>query len=101
MWDNALGRHLRRTSFRLLWLNALIVFAVLVVYGCTSRYLYNFFFGPFPVDLAALAEQPDPDSLWRYYRAVSVPADGEFSAGTETLRKTDRNNPQQVLSETQ
>src|SRR5438067_1081189 len=30
MWDNALGRHLRRTSHRLLWVNALIVLAVLV-----------------------------------------------------------------------
>src|SRR5882672_6336566 len=98
MWDNALGRHLRRTSLRLLWINALIVLAV---YGLTSRYLYNFFFGPFPVDIATLAEQPDPGSLWCYYITVSVSSDSEYNAGTETLRKTDRNNPQKVLSEAQ
>src|SRR5207237_2772499 len=98
MWDNALGRHLRLTSFRLLWVNALIVLAVLAVYGCTSRYLYNFFFGPFPVDIATLADQPDPGSLWRYYITVSCETD--VPAGTETLRQTDRNNPLKVISET-
>ena len=60
MWDNVVGRHLRTTSRRLLGINALFVVAVLVVYACTSRYIYNFAFGPFPTDIATLAEQPDP-----------------------------------------
>src|SRR5205823_1182953 len=99
MWNNPIGKRLRDGVHLLLFLNGMLIVAVIAVFAFNTRYFYNFFFGPFPADPATLVAEPSPDGLWEYYLAV----DGSqtFEAGTETLRQLEKGSFEtKVRSET-
>jgi hypothetical protein len=97
MWDHLIGQHLRRCNRNLLLVNGALVLIVLVVALVFSRYLFNFFFGPFEMTPDAVAEVKDPGQLWRYY--VRLPGSMSKGIGTDTLTRM-RQNKQVVSVET-
>jgi hypothetical protein len=67
MWDHYIGRQIRRCNRNLLVPSILLLVLVLALAFLARRYLYNFCFGPFPMDHKALLEVKDPSELFRYY----------------------------------
>jgi hypothetical protein len=98
MWDHYIGRQIRRANRNLLWTNGLLVVLVLGVAFFARAYLYNFFFGPFPLDHKTLLEIKDPGSLSRYF--VHIPSDFVFPGLGQEIRQTVDKNTKVVKSET-
>jgi hypothetical protein len=48
MWDNVIGRHIRRANRSLLLTNLALLAVLAVVTLANGRYLVNFLLGPFP-----------------------------------------------------
>lgn len=71
MWENIIGRHIRRTSrnLALTACGALCVVAILTV--PYMRYWRNFFAGPLDATPEMLVKVEEPDSLERYYVRLS------------------------------
>jgi hypothetical protein len=85
MWDNLIGKQIRRSTRNLILWNALLMAGVLVFLAIASQYYYNLLLGPFPLvgaDLAELREVP-----WK--NRVIVTPDMAFDTGIEeiTVRK--------------
>jgi len=57
MWDNIIGRHIRRTNRNLLLTNLALLAVLATVTLLNGRYLVNFLLGPFPADDAILGER--------------------------------------------
>ena len=70
MWDNVVGRHIRRCNRNLLLVNALILAALVLLGFANFRYLLNCFQGPFPVNSSTLDKITDPTREAHYYVSV-------------------------------
>lgn len=86
MWDNFIGRHIRRGTRNLFIWNSLILLGLAVAGYFTSRYYYNFFLGPFKVDAAEWSNLQNPDERLEYY--VEVASDQVVE--TDIIHKKDR-----------
>ncbi len=71
MGTHYIGRQARRTNRNVLAVNGLLVVLVLAAGVLWQRYLYNFFFGPFPIDHRTLLTVNSPDDLRGYYVTLS------------------------------
>lgn len=59
MWDTLIGRQIRRSSRNLVIWNSMLLIGVIVFFALTSRYYYNFFLGPFPIDRETIVNLRD------------------------------------------
>jgi hypothetical protein len=98
MWDHYIGRQIRRANRNLLWANGLLVLLVLGVGFLTRNYLYNFFFGPFPLDPKTLLEIKDPKDRLQYF--VAVQSVRIFPGLGQQIRQTLDKNTRTVKNET-
>ena len=54
MWDNMIGRQIRRSTRNLLIWNCILLIGIIVFFALTGRYWYNFLLGPFELDRETL-----------------------------------------------
>jgi hypothetical protein len=85
MMDHFIGRHIRRTNRNLLVANAVLIVVVVVAAAVSSRYLYNFALGPFPVDADALVGMQSPDQALQYY--VTVKGERLIDIGSKQIER--------------
>ena len=97
MWDTVIGRHIRRANRNLFLVNTGLVLGVFAVAALSSRYLYNFAFGPFPVDSQALETNGDPGRSLEYY--VTVRGDWTKPTGLQDVEQTLNKSSGKVESE--
>ena len=62
MWDNLIGRQIRRSSRNLLIWNSVILIILLIAVVCTASYWVNFFLGPFDLERAALLQRANAET---------------------------------------
>jgi hypothetical protein len=86
MWDNVVGRHIRRCNRNLLLVNALILAALVLLAFANSRYLLNCFQSPFPINSEALDKTTDPTQEAHYY--VSVDNLSVLETGLQWVEKS-------------
>jgi hypothetical protein len=97
MWENLVGRHIRRCNRNLFFVNAVILVALLV-WGYSSKcYLYNCFKGPFPTTHDALVKIADASVLQRYF--VSVNHLEPLGTGLQYVETTKDKYTQEVKSQ--
>ncbi len=70
MWHTVVGRHIRRGTRNLFWTNLLLGSGVLVLFGLSRGYWYNFACGPFEVAREEVSGLRSADDLCRYYVRV-------------------------------
>lgn len=63
MWDNIVGRQIRRSTRNLLLWNVLILVGIIVFFALSSRYWYNFALGPFPLSADEVTKLKDDEGL--------------------------------------
>jgi len=86
MWDNFIGRQIRRGTRNLFIWNTLILVGLAVALYFSSRYYYNFFLGPFSVEAKEWANIGNPDERLEYYVVIN----GNEIAETGIIHKKDR-----------
>jgi hypothetical protein len=72
MWENAVGRQIRRTNRNLLLTNLALLALVLGIAFFNRRYLMSFARGPVPVSAAQVAELTDPAQLDNAFVSLDV-----------------------------
>ncbi|HKE26326.1 MAG TPA: DUF6709 family protein [Bryobacteraceae bacterium] len=97
MWDNVVGRHIRRCNRNLLLLNAAILGALGLLAFWNSRYLLNCFQGPFPIKFETLSKITDPQKEAHYY--VSVDNLSLVETGLQSVEKNVNKSTYEVKSE--
>lgn len=97
MWDNEIGRHIRRCNRNLFLTNAVIVAALLLWAYSSERYLYNCFAGPFPKSHDELFKLTDPGEMRHFF--VSVEQLEPLETGLETIERTRDKYTHDVKSE--
>ena len=78
MWDNLIGKQIRRSTRNLLLWNSLILIGLLVAAVCTSGYWLNFFAGPFPLERNKLLQLRNADVNENF---VTIDSDGAVDSG--------------------
>src|ERR1017187_3658441 len=98
MWENIIGRHIRRTNRNLLLTacGALCVVAILAV--PYMRYWRNFFAGPLDATPEMLVNVQESDSLERYY--VRLSGAGAIDSGLQDVEQETDQSTGAVKSET-
>jgi hypothetical protein len=94
MWDNLVGRQIRRGARRLLLWNLLLLIVLVFVVACGAYYWYNFALGPFPIDRETLVNMKSTDGLTRYY--VAVTADAAADTGGRLLSVQKDNSGREI-----
>jgi hypothetical protein len=61
MWDDFVSRQIRRTNRNLLILGAALLGTIGTIVGFMWRDVYNYVFGPFPIQASELAAIWNPD----------------------------------------
>jgi hypothetical protein len=100
MWNNVVGRHIRRTNRNLFLANALLLAGVVATVGVGWNYWYNFLLGPFWMDRADVAAltRNQLDRLDRQY----VTVDGQKvipTTVTDVRRQLDKYTKREISSE--
>src|SRR5262245_10969301 len=98
MWDNVIGRHIRRGTRNLFLWNGLLLAAVVGLGLFFGRYFYNFFLGPFPLDKNTLTELKSGNELFRYYVTTSNVPREPFEGWIEIRKKIDKNTNREISS---
>lgn len=94
MWDDFISRQIRRTNRNLLLLGGAILAITGAILGAGWRDVYNFAFGPFPIENSDLAAISSPDQPKRYF--LKVQGEELFSTG---MREVDAGNHNNVHAE--
>jgi hypothetical protein len=94
MWDDFISRQIRRTNRNLLVLGVAILAITGAVVGAGWRDVYNFAFGPFPIQNSELTLIGNPDLPKRYF--LKVQGEELFSTG---MREVDAGNHDNVHAE--
>jgi hypothetical protein len=97
MWDNVIGRHIRRCNRNLLLVNTAILLALFVWAFSSERYLYNCLKGPFHVTHQGLRSIANANSLRQYF--VSVDDLKPLETGLRYTETTKDKYTQQVKSQ--
>lgn len=98
MWDNYIGRQIRRCNRNLLAVNLLLLAGLAVYAHANGRYLLNFFSGARVISPAELAAVRDPDELRQFF--VRVEGEKSFDTGVQYLEQEIDNDTKQVKSST-
>jgi hypothetical protein len=93
MWDDFVSRQIRRTNRNLLILGTALLAIVATVVSFTWREVYNYVFGPFPIQASELATISNPDQPKRYY--LKVHGDKSHATGMQVV---DGDNKENVLA---
>jgi hypothetical protein len=88
MWNNVVGDHIRRSNRSLLFINTLLLIGLSAFALLSSRYLYNFFFGPFPGDGKLLLAQKDPQDGLQYF--ITIDSEHAISTGQTKIEQRTR-----------
>lgn len=94
MWDDFISRQIRRTNRNLLLLGLAMVAIIAALVGAGWRDVYNFVFGPFPVQNSELASISNPNLPKRYF--LKVQGKDLFATG---MREVDASNHEKVRAE--
>jgi hypothetical protein len=94
MWDDFISRQIRRTNRNLLLLGGAILAITGAIVGAGWRDVYNFAFGPFPIQNSDLAAISSPDQPKRYF--LKVTGEDLYSTG---MREVDSANHSKILSD--
>src|SRR5437879_6131128 len=97
MWENTIGRHIRRANRNLLIVNVAIIAALLLWIYSEQRYAYNAFLGPFPTAHEDLARILDPSTVLRYF--ISVDRLAPLETGLQTVERTVDKSTKEVKNE--
>jgi len=73
IWDDFVSREIRRTNRNLLIPGTALLTIVATVVSFTWREVYNYVFGPFPIQASELATIWNPDQPKRYYSCWTPP----------------------------
>jgi hypothetical protein len=93
MWDDFVSRQIRRTNRNLLILGTALLAIVATVVSFTWREVYNYVFGPFPIQASELVTISNPDQPKRYY--LKVHGDKSHATGMQVV---DGDNKENVLA---
>jgi len=85
MWNNVIGRQIRRCNRNLLVVNVCIIIIGIIWAYNARRYLYNCFLGPFPVTQAELVRPIDSTGM-RYF--VSLDGLKPIETGLQDIETT-------------
>jgi hypothetical protein len=94
MWDDFISRQIQRTNRNLLLLGVAMLAIIGAIVGATWRDVYNFVFGPFPIQNSELAAIYNPDQPKRFF--LKVRGEELFTTGMEEV---DSENHQKVRAE--
>ncbi len=97
MWDNFIGQQIRRCNRNLLFVNLVLLAAMVVYAGFNRRYLANFLMGTTNISSDQLAALHDPGQRFRYF--VHVHGDKSVPTGIQSVEQTLDESSQQVESE--
>jgi len=97
MWDNFIGQQIRRCNRNLLFVNLVLLAAMVVYAGFNRRYLANFLMGSTNISSDQLAALHDPGQRFRYF--VHVHGDKSVPTGIQSVEQTIDEDTQQVESE--
>ena len=94
MWDDFIAQQIRRTNRNLLLFGAAVLAILGTVMSLTWRDVYNFTFGPFPIQASELTAIWNPDSPKHYF--LKIKGEKSFPTG---MREVDRDNQSKVRAE--
>ena len=94
MWDDFITQQIRRTNRNLLLLGGAVLAILGTVMSLTWRDVYNFTFGPFPIQASELTAIWNPDSPRHYF--LKVKGEESFPTG---MREVDADNQSKVRAE--
>lgn len=86
MWDNFIGKQIRRCNRNLLLANLVLLGAVITYAAANSRYLGNFLSGPTDISNMDLAELRNPAERFRFL--VHVRGEQSFETGIQFVEQT-------------
>lgn len=86
MWDNFIGRQIRRCNRNLLLTNLLLLGAIVAYIAYNSRYLVNFVRGAEDISNTELANIHGPTDRARFF--VSVHGEKSFDSGIQSIEQT-------------
>lgn len=97
MWENTIGKQLRKGARKLFLTHLVLLIIVACVVVANQRFLVNLFSGPARVDVKALSAIKDPDSTRRYY--VTVQGDKALDTGITEVEQSKSKYSDEVKSE--
>jgi hypothetical protein len=95
MWDDFVSQQIRRTNRNLLILGTALLAIVATVVSLTWREVYNYVFGPFPIQASDLATIWNPDQPKRYY--LKVQGDKSYTTGMQVVDRDNKENVRAVV----
>jgi hypothetical protein len=95
MWDDFVSQQIRRTNRNLLILGTALLAIVATVVSFTWREVYNYLFGPFPIQASELATIWNPDQPKRYY--LKVQGDKSYTTGMQVVDADNKENVRAVV----
>jgi hypothetical protein len=87
MWDDFISRQIRRTNRNLLLLGMAMLAIIGALVGAGWRDVYNFVFGPFPIQNSELAGIWSPNQPKRYF--LKVQGEELFATGMQEVDSSD------------
>lgn len=97
MWENIVGKELRRGARNLIWTHILLIVIVCVLALANEKFLYNLVSGPAKTSPEALAAIKDPGAVRRYY--VTVKGEKSVESGMQEIEQTKSKYSNEVKSE--
>jgi len=94
MWDDFISRQIRRTNRNLLLFGVGILAVLAAIGGAVRRDVYNFVWGPFPIQGSELVSIASPDAPKRYF--LKVQGQESFPTGA---RAVDAGNHDRIRAE--
>jgi len=88
VWDDFIAGQIRRTNRNLLLLGGAILAIIGTIVGFTWRDVYNFAFGPFPIQSSELTAIWSPDQPKRYF--LKVQGEKSFATGMREVDAADQ-----------
>ncbi|AUT01499.1 hypothetical protein CLI64_14480 [Nostoc sp. CENA543] len=98
MENTGIYKHIQRSNRNLLAVNICLVLSVIAIAGMSRRYLYNFFFGPFPIDNQTLLSNTTPDSRLQYF--VKIRGSESLNTGVQEVEREVSKSTGETKSET-
>ncbi len=86
MKTNVITKHIQRSNRNLLAANVCLLLSLMAVILSNQRYLYNLFWGPFPMDSQALLATKNPETNSKYFVTIR----GEQSLDTNVQEVSKR-----------
>jgi hypothetical protein len=95
MWDDFVAHQIRRTNRNLLILGTALLAIIAAIVSFTWREVYNYIFGPFPIQTSELTAIWNPDQPKRYF--LKVQGEKSFSTGMRVVDADHKENVRAVV----